>query len=65
MPTTIRHAIDRITDILGGYERIRCPRCPAQVRFRGCGDEEAKRLRSYMSDHVERHHRPTFPGGGI
>ena len=61
----IKQIIDRITDTLGRYERIRCPRCPLQMRFRGCSDAEAKRLRAGMHEHIEHHRRPTFPGGGF
>lgn len=55
MPTTIKQTIARIADALGGYERIRCPHCPTQMRFRGCSDAEAKRLRAHMHEHIERH----------
>jgi hypothetical protein len=51
----IKQIIDRIADTLGGYQRIRCPHCPAQIRFRGCGDDEVKRFQTYMHDHISNH----------
>jgi hypothetical protein len=51
----IKQILNRIADTLGGYQRIRCPHCTAQVRFRGCDDAETKRLRTYMHDHINNH----------
>lgn len=61
----IKQIINRITDYLGGYERIRCPHCPLQMRFRGHSEATTKRLLAGMHEHIEHHRRPTFPGGGF
>jgi hypothetical protein len=51
----------KVADVLGGYERLTCPHCDLQIRFRGVDDAEAKRLRASMAEHTEKH-AATSPG---
>lgn len=48
----------RITDRLGRYTRLTCPRCPLVIRYRGVDAAEAQQLRQRMADHTATHAAP-------
>ncbi|MFF8786820.1 hypothetical protein [Streptomyces sp. NPDC015125] len=42
-------------DRLGGFTRLTCPDCTAQIRFRGLSETEAAMYRGLMSQHLSEH----------
>lgn len=57
MPQTdsLRAVLARVSDAVGGFQRLTCPRCTLVIRFRGVSTNEADDLRRQMDAHVARH----------
>ncbi|MFE3326868.1 hypothetical protein [Streptomyces sp. NPDC059176] len=52
---SLRAVFARVSDAIGGFERLACPRCTLVIRFRGVSAKEAEGLRHQMDAHIARH----------
>ncbi|MFD7609690.1 hypothetical protein [Streptomyces sp. NPDC059828] len=50
-----RALLARVSDAVGGFERLSCPHCTLVIRFRGVSAAEAGWLRQQMADHIAGH----------